>query len=145
VQGCTSALLGSLRYRAVAAPHFAEHWFRGAGPGAIADAPVVEFDPDDAMQREWAVAIAGREPVGPRFRVPEVDGITRAVAAGLGWSLVPALLADPAIAAGQLVDLSPGRTAGTTLRWQRWAVPSKALDGLSAAVHRVAAERLLRP
>jgi LysR family transcriptional regulator (chromosome initiation inhibitor) len=112
---------------------------------ALAEAPVVEFDTGDAMQRDWTIAVGGREPVGPRLRIPEVDGITRAVAAGLGWSLVPSPLAEPAIASGRLVDLAPGRTAGTTLRWQRWAAPSRALDALSVAVRAVAAEHLLRP
>lgn len=134
VQGCHATPIGTLRYRAVATPGFAERWAPPDAASRLAEAPAVEYDRDDGMLRRSGALLAGRAPTGPRHRVPDAHGITAAILAGMGWGLVPDPLADTALADGRLVDLAAGRAVRVALLWQRWTVASAALDALTAAV-----------
>ncbi len=53
-------------------------------------------------------------------------------------------IADPAIAAGQLVNIAPGKYLDVPLYWQHWKLESEVLAALTAAVLRAAAASLRR-
>ncbi|SEP00939.1 LysR family transcriptional regulator ArgP [Amycolatopsis saalfeldensis] len=141
VQGCTATRLGRMRYRAVASPEFAERWL-GDGPRALADAPAVLFDRKDDLQDRFLRGLTRRRaPGGARHYVPASESFAEAVAAGLGWGMVPeAQLARR----GPLVDLAPDRPVDVPLYWQQWKLDSPALAAVAAAVTRAAARALAR-
>ncbi|HSP53370.1 MAG TPA: LysR family transcriptional regulator ArgP, partial [Cryobacterium sp.] len=105
VQGCSSARLGSMRYRAVASPRFVDAWLGGvagtAGSGLTAPnlaapnlagldtAPMVNFDRRDDLQHRFLRGIGGRATDVPRHHIPTSADFARAVILGLGWGLLP--------------------------------------------------------
>ncbi|HEY3710397.1 MAG TPA: LysR family transcriptional regulator ArgP [Amycolatopsis sp.] len=141
VQGCTATRLGRMRYRAVASPEFAERWL-GDGPRALVDAPAVLFDRKDDLQDRFLRGLTRRRTSGgTRHYVPASESFAEAVAAGLGWGMVPeAQLARR----GPLVDLAPDRPVDVPLYWQQWKLDSPALAAVAAAVTRAAARALAR-
>ena len=140
VQGCRVERLGTLRYRAAAAPALLERC--GVGPdAALADLPVVVFDDKDGLQH----GVLADEGVAPLrvHRVPTSADYVVAVVAGLGWGMVPDGQAEPLLRSGALVPLG-GRTREVALHWQRWRLDSALLDRLTTSV-RAAAAGVLRP
>ncbi|MER6922804.1 LysR substrate-binding domain-containing protein, partial [Streptomyces spiralis] len=74
--------------------------------------------------------------------VPTSEGFCEAVAAGLGWGMVPEVQAAPLLEAGRLTLLAPGEWMDVTLHWQQWKLDSPALAALADAVTATAAEAL---
>ena len=135
VQGCRSQPLGSMRYLACASPGFvARHLRDGTPTAALGRAPIVDFDRSDGHQNHHYRRLARREPTGPRHFVPSSHDHARAIAAGLGWGLIPEQLATPWLVSGELVDVSPDHVLDVPLFWQHWKLQSPALDALTAAV-----------
>jgi len=155
VQGCRVESLGVMRYRAVAAPQFAEKWFPGREEGvdgaALNAATTVDFDRKDTYQ--WAFVQAafkaesgtasGRR--GPRHYVPASQDFGDAIRLGLGWGLIPEVQCGPDIADGRLIELAPDRPFDVPLYWQRWRTASHVLDVLSETVREVSAAYLRKP
>ena len=134
VQGCSSVHLGSMRYRAMATPDFRDRWLPGTDPRAeLAAAPMVSFDRTDGLQRGLRRKIVdGTGPVAPvEHFVPDSRVYVASVSAGLGWGMIPEIQ-EPAD--GSLVSLNESWTSEVRLYWQRWKVPSLALDLLTALV-----------
>ncbi|BBC29239.1 Chromosome replication initiation inhibitor protein [Streptomyces graminofaciens] len=147
VAGCSVRPLGRMRYLPVAAPAFAERWLgRGSGrplDEVIADAPVVFFDRRDEFQDTFVRELTRGRPAGARRHyVPTSEGFVDAVAAGMGWGMVPAAQAGPLLAAGRLVDLAPEQAVDAPLFWQQWKLDSPALTAVAEAVAAEAAEAL---
>nr|WP_231134139.1 LysR family transcriptional regulator ArgP [Motilibacter deserti] len=144
VPGCTVRRLGSMRYRPMAAPRFAERWFpEGVTATALGSAPVVVFDRRDDLQHAYLRRRTRGRARPPMHYVPASADFVHAVRLGLGWGMVPELqaagLAEP------LVDLDPRGAVDVTLHWQQWRLASPALDRLAAAVTEAAAASLARP
>ena len=76
--------------------------------------------------------------------VPSSEGQVRAVLAGWGASVVPALLVRDLMVAGRLLDLLPGKVLPIQLYWHCWNLESDVLDALSAALSAGAARALHR-
>lgn len=162
VQGCSVRRLGTMRYRAMAAPGFADrHLPAGHPAGALAAAPVVVFDRKDDLQDRFLRALAGPGPRGTasggpagtvqrgaggrtRHHVPSSEAFVEAVVAGLGWGMIPDVQSGPHRDAGTLVDLPHGRPIDVPLYWQQWKLDSPALTAVADAVAR-AASRALHP
>ncbi|UQX04002.1 LysR family transcriptional regulator ArgP [Streptomyces sp. RerS4] len=147
VAGCTVRALGLSRYLAVASPAFADrHFPPGVEPDArrLWEAPVIVFDRRDELQdafvRRLSGGVAGAGPV--RHLVPTSEGFRDAVAAGLGWGLVPEPQAEPLLRAGALVALAPGRPMDVPLYWQQWKLDSPALATAARVIAEVAMEEL---
>lgn len=119
VTGCSVRSLGRMRYLPVATPAFVRRWL---GDRPLAEAPVVVFDRHDDIQDAF---VGGAGPI--RHYVPSSEGYRDAVAAGLGWGLVPAAQATPLLDANVLVNLDPGRPVDVPLYWQQWKLDSPAL------------------
>ncbi len=143
VQGCRVQRLGAMRYRALAAPAYADRWFAGGvTPETLAEAPVVVFDRKDAIQHRFLRTVSGRDLHPPVHYLPSVPAFSEAIRLGLGWALVPEQIADADLATGRCVDLAPGRHLDVPLYWQHWRLESAALTALTTAVRAVAAETL---
>ncbi|CAM5705587.1 transcriptional regulator ArgP [Streptomyces badius] len=65
-----------------------------------------------------------------------------AVAAGMGWGMVPDVHARPLLRDGRLVLLAPDHTVDVPLHWQQWRLDSPALATVAEAVAAEAAETL---
>ncbi|WP_124266830.1 LysR family transcriptional regulator ArgP [Streptomyces sp. ADI96-02] len=146
VTGCSVRGLGVMRYLPVAGSGFADRWF---GPRAgttprdlLAAAPVVGFDRRDDLQDTFVRGLGGDRASGRRHYVPTSEGFVAAVAAGMGWGMVPDVQAEALLAAGRLVDLAPGRTVDVPLYWQQWKLDSPSLAAVAGAVTAEAAVSL---
>ncbi|MDR2255287.1 MAG: ArgP/LysG family DNA-binding transcriptional regulator [Arthrobacter sp.] len=142
--GCTSELLGVMRYLPVAAPRL----LASAPEGGLARLPMVDYDDADDLQRASLASWVGR-PVSslhpPRHKVPSSTAFARAVEAGLGWGMLPEEQALPALRRGTLVPLPHGAHHDVVLFWHRWEPASVALTELSAHLLGFASARLRRP
>jgi LysR family transcriptional regulator (chromosome initiation inhibitor) len=145
VQGCTVRALGRMRYRAMATPAFAARHLDGRPlKEALPGAPVVVFDRKDDLQDRFLRALAPRAAGAGRHRhhVPSSEGFVEAVAAGLGWGMVPDAQSAVHIDVGALVPLAEGRPVDVPLYWQQWKLDSPPLAALADAVARTAARAL---
>ncbi|MEU9737408.1 LysR family transcriptional regulator ArgP [Streptomyces sp. NPDC048002] len=146
VAGCSVRPLGRMRYLAAATPAFAGRHLDGAAlREALPHAPVVTFDRDDDIQDAFVRRLRrGRGGAGPvRHRIPTSEGFLAAVAAGLGWGMVPEIQAGSLLRSGRLVSLAPDRPVDVPLYWQQWKLDSPALAATARAVTGAAA-RVLR-
>ena len=137
VQGCSTEPLVTMRYLPAATPALLERYRAGRGIDWAA-MPVVRFnDKDDLQQR-----ILERHGVispPPTHEVPDGAGFVTAVAAGLGWGALLTTQLAPLLASGDLVRLGTRDRVDVPLYWQRWRLPSAALDRLSEIVRRESA------
>ncbi|GAB2895035.1 LysR family transcriptional regulator ArgP [Streptomyces mayteni] len=145
VAGCLVRPLGLARYLPVASARFAAHHLSG-GPveRCLPAAPVIVFDRRDQLQDRFVRSLtAGRSGASRlRHHVPTSEGFCDAVAAGLGWGLVPEPQAEPLLRSGTLVDLVPGRRVEVPLYWQQWKLDVPALALVAETVAAAAAESL---
>ena len=144
VPGCTSTLLGGMRYRPMCSPGFARRWFPvGPSPEALARAPVVVFDRTDDLQHRYLHGRAGADVVPPVHYVPASADYVAAITLGLGWGMVPDLQRRGETA--ELVDLDPAAAVDVVLYWQQWRLRSATLDRVREAVLAAAGRELDRP
>lgn len=138
VQGCSSQPLGAMRYVPVRAAAQ-----RGSAASVDWSAPVVAFDDDDALHTRFLEG-AGTAPRGVHH-VPSQDAFLAVVRAGLGWGMLPEVVARPEVAAGRLERLGDGRALDVPLHWQRWRLRSPVLADLTRRVVTAAGELLVAP
>jgi LysR family transcriptional regulator (chromosome initiation inhibitor) len=119
--GTSATPLGRLRYTCVATPAFAGHWF---GDGFIADA--VALAPAVVSERKQLARFLAQEFGGevafPHHTMPVSAALENCILHGVAYGLMPELSALSRIAAGQLIDLAPGRTWSTALSWHAWNI-----------------------
>lgn len=141
LRGCRLVPLGAMDYIAVASPAYAElHAPQGLTPHNFSRIPFMAFNRKDDMQGEFVGKAFGLKRVTlSQMFVPSSEGQVRAVRAGWGASVLPALLVRDLISDGHLVDLAPGRALPIQLYWHCWNLESEVLDALSAALTRAAA------
>ncbi|WP_369241835.1 LysR family transcriptional regulator ArgP [Streptomyces sp. R21] len=143
VTGCSVRPLGRMRYLPVASPGFAEKWLCGLATPlreVIADAPVVAFDRHDELQDRFVRTLRrGHRASALRHYVPTSEGYVDAVAAGMGWGLVPEVQAAPLLRAGRLVRLDADRIVAVPLFWQQWKLDFPALAAVADTVAAAAA------
>ncbi|MFF9180172.1 LysR family transcriptional regulator ArgP [Streptomyces misionensis] len=145
VPGCTARPLGRMRYLPVAEPEFARTRLVGRPlVDGLTTAPVVVFDRKDDFQDAYVRRLGGASAGPLRHHVPTSEGFLDAVAAGLGWGMVPEVQAYPLLDEGRLTLLAPGEWMDVTLYWQQWKLDSPALAALADAVTATAAEALRR-
>ncbi|WP_405849220.1 LysR family transcriptional regulator ArgP [Streptomyces sp. NBC_01518] len=145
VPGCSVRALGRMRYLPVASPEFREAYLGGGSlRDALGEAPVVTFDRLDDFQDAF-VRRVGRGQDGAsavRHLVPTSEGFVGAVAAGLGWGMVPEMQAASLLSDGRLVNFAPSRSVDVPLYWQQWKLDSPALAAVAGAVMETAAGAL---
>lgn len=134
VAGCRSATLGAMRYRPMATPDFARRWFPdGVSAAALANAPNVEFDRTDGLQRRYLRRRTRAAVSPPVHHVPSSGEFLRAVRLGFGWGMIPDLVSAAGRPEG-LVDIDPRGHLDVVLHWQQWRLRSSALDQVAGAV-----------
>ncbi|MDR6213482.1 LysR family transcriptional regulator ArgP [Paracidovorax wautersii] len=145
LRGCRVVPLGAMRYVAVAAPDLANRYLpQGLTAHNFRDVAFVAFNRKDDLQAEFVARTFGLKRVTlNQLFVPSSEGQVRAVAAGWGVSVVPELLAQPLLAAGQLVDLAPGHTLPVQLYWHCWNLESVVLNALTEALTAAARRTLV--
>ena len=149
VQGCSVRPLGTMRNRAMTTPAFARRYLAGRPLArSLAAAPMVVFDRKDDLQDRFlrALATPGTAERGAagrtRHHVPSSEAFVEAVAAGLGWGMIPDAQSGSRRASGGLVDLPEGPPIDVPLFWQQWKLDSPALAAVADAVARAAAVAL---
>ncbi|MFD4872150.1 LysR family transcriptional regulator ArgP [Streptomyces sp. NPDC058420] len=145
VPGCSVRALGRMRYLPVANPEFRDAYLGGPLRDALVEAPVVTFDRLDDFQDTFVRRLGRGQGGGAgavRHLVPTSEGFLEAVAAGLGWGMVPEMQAAPLVRAGRLVNFAPSRSVEVALYWQQWRLDSPALAAVAGAVLGVAGEVL---
>ena len=145
VSGCVSMELGTMVYHPVAASSLLDRYRLPDGSADFTAVPVQDFGSRDNLQRSrlaaWREAHPGGEAIPPRHQVPTVGGFNAAVAAGLGWGMIPAGQLPPGVLEGahpDLVVIPELEQARVPLHWQRWSAGTPALDRLTAAVQQAA-------
>ncbi|MFZ4190639.1 LysR family transcriptional regulator ArgP [Streptomyces pseudogriseolus] len=146
VPGCSVRRLGAMRYLPVAHPQFAAELLTEPLEESVAAAPVVVFDRRDDFQDRFVRRLTGgRRGAGSwRHHVPTSEGFAEAVAAGLGWGMVPEAQAVPLLRAGRVTVFAPNRAVDAPLYWQQWKLDSPALATVADAVMDAAAGALHR-
>ncbi|MFI8204005.1 LysR family transcriptional regulator ArgP [Streptomyces sp. NPDC085937] len=144
VPGCSVRYLGRMHYLPVAHPEFAAELLTEPLAESVPAAPVVVFDRRDDFQDGFVRRLTGGRTGASALRhyVPTSEGFAEAVAAGLGWGMVPEAQAVPLLRAGRVTVFAPGREADAALYWQQWKLDSPALAAVADAVTRTAARAL---
>lgn len=145
MRGCQAIPLGFMRYRLLATPRFAEHWFpQGLQREAARVAPLVVFDRKDTLQSDFLTQHLGL-PLAcyPQHFIPASDAFFKAVCMGLGYGLIPQLQYGNALDNGTLIDLAPAHVVDVNLYWHTWKVQSPKLERLSGCLLDAARSMLL--
>lgn len=139
VPGCRTIALGSFPYVACASPDFVGHWF-GAGIDAISlvCAPCMRFNRHDDLQRRWAREAHGFRLDPPTHWVPSTQGFLDLALSGLAWGLQPAVLAQPHLDSGRLIELPPAFKVAVELYWTVARLQTDSLRRLTQAVRKSA-------
>ncbi len=146
LRGCRLEPLGRMAYVAVASPAFAAVALEGRlTRHNFHRVPFVAFNRKDDLQRDFVCQVFGlAQVVLQQCYVPSSEGQVRAALAGWGVTVVPRLVAGPALQAGTLVDVAPGSAYAVPLYWHCWNLDSDVLTRLTHAL-RDAAASLLEP
>ena len=138
VPGCRVQTLGVMRYLPVAAPAYvARHLPDGFTADAVASAPSLAWNRDDALQ-DMLVRKVFRRSIGrPSHFVPTAEGFGAAVRAGLGWGMYP-----EQIVADDFVRVCDAHL-DVPLYWQCWKLDSATVGRVTEVV-RTAAGSLRR-
>jgi LysR family transcriptional regulator, chromosome initiation inhibitor len=147
LRGCKVVPLGAMHYIAVSSINTGANGSfdpqKGLNAHNFKDIPFIAFNRKDDMQSEFVAKAFGLKRVSLRqLFVPSSQAQVRAVQAGWGVSVVPQLLAQPHVDAGELVNLLPGFTLPVQLYWHCWNLESEVLDGLTQAIKDSAAAKL---
>ncbi len=149
LRGCKVMPLGAMEYIAVCANDAAVRAKLDAKAGLTAHnfrgIPFIAFNRKDDMQTEFVAKAFGLKRVTlNQVFVPSSEAQVRAVMAGWGISVVPALIVQPLIDDGRLVNIAPQHQLHVQLYWHCWNLESDVLDNLTAALGAAAAQQLHR-
>lgn len=132
VQGCSVSRLGLMRYLPLCTPELRERHRRGRTVD-LAAMPRVRFNDRDDLQEALLRSYDVR-PTGALHEVPSSESFVAAVAAGLGWGMVPVAQAAGHVDDGRLVPVVRGHRADVPLYWQSWRLPTERLGRLTTLV-----------
>ena len=139
VPGCRVQALGVMRYVPVASPTYLEQYLAGGFTAkAVAAAPSLAWNRDDALQDNLVRKAFRRDVPRPVHYVPTAEGFGAAVRAGLGWGMYPEQLAAPAQEDGSFVRVSDVHL-DVPLYWQCWKLDSPLVRSITEVVRAAAA------
>lgn len=129
VPGCRVQSLGVMRYVPVASVDYAAQYLSaGFTAAAVADAPSLAWNRDDALQDKLIRKAFRRDVHRPVHYVPTAEGFGAAVRAGLGWGMYPEQLVGADFV--QVTDVY----LDVPLYWQCWKLDSVLVGSISTAV-----------
>jgi LysR family transcriptional regulator (chromosome initiation inhibitor) len=138
--GCRVLPLGVMRYVPVASAAYITRYLPdGFTAHAVAGAPSLAWNRDDALQDMLVRKVFRRDIKRPQHFVPTAEGFGAAVRAGLGWGMFPDSLAAPGIGDGSFVRVSD-TYLDVPLYWQCWKLDSPIVGRITEAVHSAAAQ-----
>ena len=142
VPGCRVLSLGVMRYVPVAAPDYVQrHLPDGFTIDAVASAPSLAWNRDEALQDALLRKVFRRDVHRPVHYVPTAEGFASAVRAGLGWGMFPDSLAALHQADGSFALVSDVHL-DVPLFWQCWKLESSLVGTVTEVVRSAAAEHL---
>ena len=143
VPGCRVQTLGVMRYVPVASPAYVKRYLSaGFTAQAVASAPSLAWNRDDALQDMLVRKVFRRDITRPQHFVPTAEGFGAAVRAGRGWGMYPENSAAEHISHGDFV-MAADVHIDVPLFWQCWKLDSPIVGRATEAVR--AAARCLRP
>jgi LysR family transcriptional regulator, chromosome initiation inhibitor len=143
VTGCRVRPPDVIRYVPVASPSYVKRYLPGGFTAhAMAAAPSLAWNRDDALQDMWGREVFRRNIARPTHFVPTAEGFGAAVRTGLGWGMFPESIAAPHLDDGSFVRISDVHL-DVPLYWQCWKLDSPLVKTITDAVYSAAAE--LRP
>ena len=143
VPGCRVQSLGVMRYLPVATRAYLDRYLAdGFTRDAVAAAPSIAWNHDDALQDMLVRKTFRRAVPRPVHYVPTAEGFGAAVRAGLGWGMYPEQLAAPHLAHGTFVHVADLHL-DVPLFWQCWKLDSPLIKTVTDTV-RSAAGKLRR-
>ncbi len=144
MRGCRMVPLGAMHYVAVASSSFAQkHLPNGLTAHNFREVPFLSFNRKDDMAAEFVARTFGLKRVAlNHLFVPSTEGQLHAVKAGWAVGVLPELLVRPALAAGDIADVSPGHTLPIQLYWHCWNLESEVLEALTQALIEASARDL---
>jgi len=129
VPGCRVHPLGAMRYVPVASAAFIERYLPdGFTADAVAAAPSLAWNHNDALQDRLVRTVFRKNIVRPTHYVPTPEGFGAAVREGLGWGMFPDQLIDPALI--QVTD----HYLDVPLFWQCWKLDSPTVAAVTDAI-----------
>lgn len=134
VSGCRTQPLGVMRYLPVAtSAYIKRHLPDGFTLDAVALAPSLAWNRDDALQDRLVRKVFRRSVRRPTHYIPTAAGFGAAVEAGLGWGMYPVQLIDKPFVpiTDQHLDIP--------LYWQCWKLDSTTIGQVTDAVRSTAA------
>lgn len=135
--------LGTMRYVCVATPVFAGHWFGdGFGTEAVQLAPAVVSD-CGLMARFLAHSLDVHGPF-PHHTMPVSAALSHCIERSLAYGLMPLALAEDALDAERLVNLSPGYHLDVALNWHAWKLETPFTRALSEQIVTTGRRHLLQ-
>jgi LysR family transcriptional regulator (chromosome initiation inhibitor) len=139
VSGCRVHPLGVMRYVPVASPGYLKRYLAdGFTARAVAEAPSLAWNRDDALQDMLVRKVFRRDIGRPQHFVPTAEGFGAAVLNGLGWGMFPDSLAARQLAEGAFVRVSDAHL-DVPLYWQCWKLDSPIIGRVTEAVRSAAA------
>jgi LysR family transcriptional regulator (chromosome initiation inhibitor) len=140
VPGCRVQSLGVMRYIPVASKAYIKRYLPDAFTArAVAGAPSLAWNRDDALQDEFVRKVFRRDVTRPQHFVPTAEGFGAAVRSGLGWGMFPDSLAAPHLADGTFVRISDVYL-DVPLFWQCWKLDSPMVKAITDGVRSAASD-----
>jgi LysR family transcriptional regulator (chromosome initiation inhibitor) len=140
VPGCRVQPLGVMRYVPVASPAYIKRYLPdGFTAPAVAGAPSLAWNQDDALQDMLVRKVFRRDITRPQHFVPTAEGFGAAVLAGLGWGMYPDSLAAPRLRDGLFARVADVHLE-VPLYWQCWKLDSPIVEKITEAVRSSATE-----
>ncbi|HET6735833.1 LysR family transcriptional regulator ArgP [Mycobacterium sp.] len=145
VSGCRVLPLGVMRYVPVASKSYMKRNLPdGFTAHAVAGAPSMAWNRDDALQDDLVRKVFRRKVTRPVHFVPTAEGFGAAVLAGLGWGMYPDSLAAPHLRDGSFVRIADVHL-DVPLYWQCWKLNSPTVGRVTDAVQSAAVDLRRRP
>ncbi|WP_415901181.1 LysR family transcriptional regulator ArgP [Neptuniibacter sp. QD29_5] len=145
MQGCNCIPLGMMIYRCLASPDYIERYFpNGINTEGFYNAPVAEFSNKDELQNRY---LKENFEVGqneyPKHRIPSTESFFNIIIRGHACGMVPDQQSKELLAAGTVIDMTPGRYIEVPLYWHIWSLKSGLFQRLTNQLRKQAEVDLL--
>ncbi|MGB0466377.1 MAG: LysR family transcriptional regulator ArgP [Pontibacterium sp.] len=146
IQGCNCIPLGVMPYRCLASPDYIAQYFPGGvSAKMLHQAPIAEFNHKDELQNRYLDQFFNIKPGNyPRHRIPSSVAFFDLIVRGHTCGMVPDQQSHAMLAAGKVVDLTPGQYLAVPLYWHVWNLKSALTTQLTDALTHAAQNSLDR-
>ncbi len=139
LQGFKSVHLGSLIFRATAAPDFVRrHFPNGLTLDAVARAPCLYHPSWKSLIEQWTMQVFRELPALKGHTIPSFYGSVAACRGGLAWGLNPSTMVDQLIQEGNLVELAKCAVVKREVHWHYSLLIADLLKPLTKSIRKAA-------